>query len=94
MTTTNYSSVIGVMLLAILLTNFGLLVAPVISSDSVEEQRTNCLSRCNLPSGLDTYSFRGGGGDGLWRLRSICIEKCERRFWKEWQKEMDEIEGG
>ncbi len=94
MTTTNYYTVIGVMLLAMLLTNFGLLVTPVISSDSVEDQRTDCLSRCDSLSGVDFYSFRGRGGDGLWRLRSICVEKCERTFWKDWQKEMDEIEGG
>jgi hypothetical protein len=90
MTTTNYLSVIGVMLLAILLTNFGLFAVTAVSSEGVEQQRTACISRCNSPSGIDTYFYRGGA-DGLWRLRSICIEKCEKRFWKEWQKEMDEI---
>lgn len=94
MTTRNYSLIVGVMLLAILLTNFGLFIAPAISYESVDQDRTVCLSRCNNPTGrgAEMY-FRGGGGgeNSLWRLRSICIANCEKRFWKEWQKEMDEI---
>ncbi|MGA8830996.1 MAG: hypothetical protein ACLQT6_15040 [Desulfomonilaceae bacterium] len=89
MRTKNYSLVVGVILLAILLTNFGLFIAPVFSSESVEQQRTECLSRCNNPSGSDMY-FYGGGGDSLWQLRAMCVNNCEKRFWKKWEKEMDE----
>ncbi|MGO8878361.1 MAG: hypothetical protein ACLPVO_18860 [Desulfomonilaceae bacterium] len=91
MTSNNYSLVVGAMLLAILLTNFGLFVAPVFSSETVEQQRTLCISKCNNPTGSEMYF--GGGGEfyGLLQLRAICISNCEKRFWKEWQKEMDEI---
>ncbi len=91
MRTKNYPLVVGVMLLAILLTNFGLFIAPVFSSESVEQQRTECLSRCNSPTGSDMY-FYGGGGNSLWQLRSMCVNNCEKKFWKKWEKEMDETD--
>ncbi|MFA6221924.1 MAG: hypothetical protein WC647_06385 [Desulfomonilaceae bacterium] len=94
MTTKNYALTVMVMLIAVLLTNFGLFIAPAISYESVEQGRTACLSRCNNPTGGGAgMYFRGGGGssDSLWRLRSICISNCEKKYWKEWQKEMDEI---
>jgi len=94
MTTKNYSLLVGVMLLAILLTNFGLFIAPVFSSESVEQDRTVCLSRCNSPTGRGAEMYfrgRGSGDNSLWRLRSICIANCEKRFCKEWEKGMDEI---
>ncbi len=96
MTTKNYALTVMVMFLAVLLTNFGLFIAPAISSEGVEQDRTACLSRCNSPTGGGAGMYFGGGGrggspDSLWRLRSICIANCEKRFWKEWQKEMDEI---
>jgi len=93
MTTRKYALTVVAMLLAVLFTNFGIFVAPVVSSESVEQDRTACISTCNNPTGRTEMYCRGGGGgdNGLWRLRSICIANCEKKFWKEWQKEMDEI---
>jgi hypothetical protein len=88
----NFAVTVVALFVGVLLTNFGLFIAPAISSESVDQDRTVCLSRCNNPTGAQMYFRGGGGGDNsLWRLRSICIEKCEKRFWKEWQKEMDQI---
>ncbi len=91
MESNNYSLFIGVMVLTILLTNFGLFVAPVFSSETVEQQRALCISKCNSPTGSEMYFGGGGGPDNLMQLRAICISNCENRFWKEWQQEMDKI---
>ena len=28
----------------------------------------------------------------MWRLYFKCIDDCEKKFWKEWQKDMDKLE--
>ena len=82
MRTKNYSLVIGSMLLVILLTNFGVFVAPAISHETVEQERTLCIEECQrrfLPAGYyDRMYFR-------------CINGCENTYWEKWQKDMDKL---
>jgi hypothetical protein len=101
MKTNNYALVLAVMLLVILLTNFGVFIAPAISSESIEQERTLCIQDCKARYGVDVYrhgggrgggGFRGGGDSGLWLRYSKCIDDCEKKFWKEWDKNMDEME--
>ncbi len=82
MRTKNYSLVVGVMLLAILLTNFGLFIAPVFSSESVEQQRTSCIQECQ-------YRFLPAGYND--RMYFRCIDGCENTYWKKRQKDMDKL---
>jgi hypothetical protein len=97
MTTKNYALLTGAMLLSIVLTNFGLFVAPAVCYESVEEGRTFCIQDCKSRYGVEMYRYGGGGGgigggdSGLWRLYAKCIDDCEKKFWKEWDKNMDEI---
>jgi hypothetical protein len=91
MKTRNTMFIIGLMLIVILLTDFGLFVAPAISYESVDQDRTMCLRDCKDQFGIDMM-FRGSGGNSDWRLYFMCIDRCEKKFWKEWQKEMDQIE--
>ena len=84
MTRKNYSLLIGAMLLAILLTNFGLFIAPAISSESLEQKRTQCIEECQmrfLPADRSTY---------LMYYR--CMDNCEKKFWKKWDKQMDKMD--
>jgi hypothetical protein len=105
MKTNSYALVLAVMLLVILLTNFGVFIAPAISYESVEQERTLCIQDCKARYGIDVNrggagrggggrgtGVRGGGDSGLWLLYSKCIDDCEKKFWKEWDKNMDEIE--
>ncbi len=88
MTRKNYALITGAMLLAILLTNFGLFVAPVISDQTIDQDRTTCVQGCQGKSGFGEY-WAGVGNNSL--LLQICIDNCEGRFWREWQKEMDNV---
>ena len=88
MTRKKYALLTSAMLLAILLTNFGLFVAPVISSQTIEQDRTMCVQGCQAKSGFGEYW--AGVGNNTQSLQ-ICMDNCERRFWKKWQKEMDNI---
>ena len=84
--------IVSIILTTILATDFGLFLIPASSSESVEQERTFCLAECKAKFGMDIYAS-GGGGTGVdWRLYFMCIENCERKFWKEWQKNMDELE--
>ncbi|MGC8660025.1 MAG: hypothetical protein ACP5U1_13225 [Desulfomonilaceae bacterium] len=89
MTRRNYGLTVGVMLMAILLTNFGIFAASGIARESLEQSRTECLSRCNEPTG--ELMFFGGGDDSMEQLRAICVQKCEDNYWKQWDKEMNSI---
>ncbi len=81
----------GVMLTVILGAGFQAFVGPVGASESVEQQRTWCIKECKDRYGVDLM-WRGGGADSMWRLYFKCIEDCEKKAWKEWQKDMDKIE--
>jgi len=85
--------IIGAMLLAILFTDFGVFTASVISYESVEQERTLCIKECKDRYGIEVMRGAGRGGDsGMWRLYFKCMDDCEKKFWKEWQKDMDKLE--
>ncbi|MGC8660142.1 MAG: hypothetical protein ACP5U1_13820 [Desulfomonilaceae bacterium] len=84
MTTRSYPLITGAMFLAIMFTNFGVFVTPSISHETLEQERTECLNRCDTP-GLG----EGFGGDRFWQLQNMCVQKCERRYWQKWQQEMN-----
>jgi hypothetical protein len=83
MTTKNYALTVIVVLLGVLLTNFGLFIVPAISQESVAQERTLCIEDCK-------YRFWPPGED--WRLYFKCLDDCEKNYWKKWQKEMDRLE--
>jgi len=89
MTLINFAAVVAAMLGAIILTNLGFFAAPVNSSESVEQERTLCIQDCKDKFGVDMF-WGGGGGDG--RLYQMCISDCEKKFWKEWDKDMNKLE--
>jgi hypothetical protein len=84
MTRKNYALVAGVMLLAILLTNFGVFVASAISQENEGQERTLCIEDCK-------YLYAGVAGQ-LWRLYFACLTDCEKKMWKQWEKDMDKLE--
>ncbi len=60
------------------------------SDRGATDERYWCLYDCKERYGLE-YMFRGGGGSmDVWRLYYACVSACERKFWKEWEKELDE----
>jgi hypothetical protein len=83
----------GAMLSIILGAGFQGLVGPAGAFESVEQERTWCIKECKDRYGVDVM-WRGGGrgGDSMWRLYFKCIDDCEKKFWKEWQKDMDKLE--
>ncbi|MEI6133811.1 MAG: hypothetical protein WCP72_02470 [Desulfomonile sp.] len=80
-------------LITITLTGLGLFSGLAVSHESVEQERTLCMKECKDRYGIDTmWGGRGGGETSNWRLYFMCIDNCEKRFWKEWQKNTDEID--
>lgn len=81
MTRNNYALVVGVMLLAILLTNFGFFTAPAISQENEAQDRTRCLQNCkNL--------FASTAGN-LQNLYLNCLTDCENKMWQQFENDMD-----
>lgn len=81
----------GAILLIILGAGFQAFEGPAGAFESVEQERTWCIKECKDRYGVEVM-WRGGGGDNVWRLYFKCIDDCEKKAWKEWQKDMDEIE--
>ena len=78
----------------ILFLSDGLFVDTARSYESVEQDRALCLRDCREKFGYLPYwggGGRGGVNEGNWRLYFKCIDDCEKKFWKEWQKEHDEL---
>lgn len=59
------------------------------SNKDVVGDRYWCLYECKERYGLG-YMFRGGGSTDVWRLYFACVTQCEKTFWKEWEKEVNE----
>jgi hypothetical protein len=61
--------------------------------------RENCEIRCRSIYGIPPYGEEqwsgGGGGMGGSRYLIIahCIEQCNKRFWKEFDKKMRDLDG-
>lgn len=61
-----------------------------LSDDGAVNDRYWCLWECRERYGLSPL-FRGGGSSEVWRLYAICVADCEKKFWKEWEKELEKI---
>ena len=62
-----------------------------LSDEGAVNDRYWCLWECRERYGLNPM-FRGGGGSSeIWRLYAICVADCEKKFWKEWEKELERI---
>lgn len=83
----------GVMLTVILGAGFQAFEGPAGAFENLEQDRTWCIKECKDKYGVDVM-WRGGGrgGDSMWRLYFKCINDCEKKAWKEWQKDMDKID--
>lgn len=62
---------------------------------SSSETREECLRECK--SWIEEYAGRGGRGFGgigrqLANMYARCVADCERRFWKEWDREMENLD--
>ena len=58
------------------------------------DRREDCLEDCRQR--FEGYGHRGRGrrsriGRYQARMYARCIAKCERMFWKEWDKEIDKL---
>lgn len=56
------------------------------------DRRTDCLNDCR--QWVEGYYRRGRGGrtsDFRARMYARCIAKCERQFWKEWNREIEDL---
>jgi hypothetical protein len=53
-----------------------------------EEKRQACLEDCR--QWIEMFRRRGGWSDARRRMHARCVAECERKFWKEWDKEMKE----
>jgi hypothetical protein len=57
---------------------------------NLESCETNCRSYYGIPPYIEEQQA-GGGGSGFYPRYLIiahCIEQCQKRFWKEFEKEM------
>lgn len=50
-----------------------------------------CQRDCAIDHGVEPW-FRGGGGDARWYMYTSCVQDCNRKFWKEYDKEMRDLE--
>ncbi len=52
-----------------------------------------CEQDCRSKFGVDPYFFGGGGGmdTSVWRLFTICIQDCNRKYWKDYDRRMKKL---
>jgi len=50
-----------------------------------------CQRQCASDYGVEPY-FRGGDGTARWYMYTSCIQDCNRKFWKEYDREMRDLE--
>jgi len=85
-TKNHYSWVTRVMIMAILSTYSGIFLTPAISQDDASQGRTQCIRDCRQRYGSD---FLWGGGGTNQQLYYLCLADCDKKFWEEWEKDMD-----
>lgn len=71
---------------------FGGAADSVDAFDDAASSREECLRDCR--QWIEEYGRGGGrGGKGfseqLRRMYARCMAECERKFWKEWDREME-----
>ncbi len=79
----NYFLALVTVALSIVFINFGVFVAPANSFEDIEQQRDLCIQDCHEQFDYDD--------PGLWQLSAQCIDRCEKRYWKKWNKQMNNI---
>ena len=47
-----------------------------------------CQQYCGSIFGVEPYWNPGRGGNGYGVGYAVCIQKCNRRYWKAWDKEV------
>ena len=92
MTTNKFLWVVAIMSLTIFAAHSGLFIGPAISYESVEQERAICIQDCKSRYGYSPYFHGGGGMSGTYWVYAKCIDDCEKKFWKEWQKDQDKTE--
>jgi|GEM_PF-1849954 len=52
-----------------------------------------CEQDCRSKFGVDPYFVGGGSGmdTSVWRLFSICIQNCNRDYWKDYDRRMKRL---
>ena len=53
------------------------------SFEDIEQQRDLCLQDCHEQFATDD--------PGLWQLSAQCIDRCEKTYWKKWNRQMNNI---
>jgi hypothetical protein len=63
---------------------------------SGDKDLSGCQQDCRSRFGVDVYANpqwrRGPGHDGAYYAYANCIAECNRKFWKAFDKEMDELD--
>lgn len=49
-----------------------------------------CQQECRSKFGVDPY-WGPGGGTSMWRLYAICIQDCNTKFWKEYDRRIQKL---
>jgi hypothetical protein len=69
---------------------------PSFTPQADDNDLSACQQDCRSRFGYDVYAnpqWRGGGGgDGAYYAYANCIADCNRRFWKSFDNEMNEME--
>jgi hypothetical protein len=63
-----------------------------IMQEWASDRREDCLDDCR--QWVEGYHRRGSGGKAYRfraRMYARCVAKCERQFWKEWDREMEDL---
>ncbi|MHB8204109.1 MAG: hypothetical protein ACYDHG_10470 [Desulfomonilaceae bacterium] len=85
----NHSAVTTIVtLLIILFIEFGLFIIPAVSQQNATRDRTQCIEKCRERNG---GGYFWGEGSGNQQIYYQCLTGCEKKFWIEWEKEMDKV---
>jgi hypothetical protein len=53
--------------------------------------RVSCEFGCRSRFGYELYSSGRGSGSGNYYAFAACMQACNRKFWKEFDKKMDDL---
>ena len=57
--------------------------SPANSFEDIEQQRDLCIQNCHEQFDDDD--------PGIWQLSAQCIDRCEKTYWKKWNRQMRNI---
>lgn len=67
----------------------------LLGPQSGDSDLNDCQQDCRSRFGYDMYANpqwrRGGGQTGTYYAYAACISECNRKFWKSFDKEMDNL---